>query len=302
MTVSNESPARTTSASRPIALLIAGGAIGIALAATGLLTAQGDQHALPPNAVATVNGQPISAQEYGRVVEALAEDRRSGVDDEQRRFVLKRLIEEELLIQRGLELGLAQHDSRVRKDLTAAVIDSVVAEVNDLRPDTAELRRFYDENRELFASSGQLRVRQVWFSVADPAQAGAALERARQSADRLRNGDDFATVRADLGDREIAPLPDALVPLVKLSDYLGPTAVRTLQAMKVGDVSDPVRSGTGYNVLQLVDSRPGDPPAFEDIEALVLNEYRRRAADEALRRYLDDLRERADIVTAGELP
>ena len=39
--------------------------------------------------------------------------------------VEERLIDEELLVARGLELGLARRDPRVRKDLTASVIDAV---------------------------------------------------------------------------------------------------------------------------------------------------------------------------------
>jgi peptidylprolyl isomerase len=61
-------------------------------------------------------------------------------------------------------------------------------------------------------------------------------------------------------------------------------------------VSDPVRSGTGYHVLQLVESEPSRVADFDEIEALVRAEWTRRTGERALREYLDDLRARAEIV------
>jgi parvulin-like peptidyl-prolyl isomerase len=286
---------------RPLFLLAVGAAAGISLAGAGLLDTPRPGPTLPAGAVAAVNGQIIRAQEYHRVLDALARDRRDGVDETQRRYVLNRLIDEELLIQRGLELGLAYHDTRVRKNLTTAVIDSIVADYRDLQPTEAELRTFYEEQRQFFAQSELFRARQVWCRILNADQAAAARERAQQAAQRLRSGELFTTVRDELGDAEIAPVPDALLPAAKLADYLGPTALRTLLALEVGEASDPQRSATGYHVLQLVERKAGNPPALAMIREQVLGEFRRRAADEALRSYLDDLRQRAEVVTTTEL-
>src|SRR6266446_3398750 len=127
-------------------LLLALGALsGIAVAASGLLrNGLDNRSALPSGAVARINGQIIRVADYERVVAGLADDRRDGIDDAQRRRVLDRLIDEELLIQRGLELGFARQDRKVRADLTAAVIASVLTEHEDLQPADAELQAFYD--------------------------------------------------------------------------------------------------------------------------------------------------------------
>lgn len=289
--------------SRPTLLLILGGATGIILAAIGLLrSGSATGHALPRDAVAMVNGQVIRLDDYQRVVNGLQQDRRSGADDAARQHVLDRLIEEELLVQRGLELGFARQDSKLRKDLTAAVIDSIVAEYEGVQPSEAELRSFYDAHRDFFTRPGHLRVRQIWCRVINPADAPAALDRAQQAVRRVRAGEDFTVVRKALGDPEVAPLPDALLPATKLADYLGPTAMRTVLSLQQGAVSDPVRSNTGYHVLQLVERQADSAPALEEIKPEVIAEFRRRAADQALRAYLDDLRGRADVVVAPKLP
>jgi parvulin-like peptidyl-prolyl isomerase len=298
--------------SRPFLLLVLGAASGVALAAMGLLggmspgrasaTWASPTQSLPPNAVARVNGEVIRAEDYQRALEAVREDRRDGLDDTKRGQVLDRLIEEELLVQRGLALGFARQDTRVRKDLTAAVIDSVVAEYQDVQPTDAELQTFYDAHRDFFTGPGRLRVRQVWCRTGTTAEATVALDRAQQAASRLRAGEQFATVRDALGDRELAPLPDALLPAAKLADYLGPTALRTTMSLAAGAVSEPIRSSTGYHVLQVLERQPDAVPPLDAIKTQVAMEFRRRRADQALRAYVDDLRASAQVEIATPLP
>ncbi len=211
------------------------------------------------------------------------------------------MIEEELLLQKALSLGLVRDDLRVRRALTSAVIETASARENTAEPSDDELQKFYQGEQDFFASPGQLHVRQVWFRANSPEDAAAAQQRAADAVRRLRAGEAFAAVRAG-GDEEFAPLPDALLPAAKLGDYLGPTALRTVFSMQPGEVSEPVRSNTGYHVLLLVDRTPGDAPPFDDIKPQILAEYRRRASDHALRQYLDELRHGADVTIAPEIP
>ncbi len=112
----------------------------------------------------------------------------------------------------------------------------------------------------------------------------------------------MAEVRAALGDAEIVSVPDALLPPAKLVDYLGPTPARAAAALAVGEVSDPVRAGPVFHVVQVVDRQADAAPAFEDVRGQVLAEYRREAGEQALRKYLEDLRARARIELNGRLP
>ncbi len=296
------SNAVTPSPRTPSVLLLLGALAGLILAAGGLLSTNAARRtALPADAAALVDGQPIRRAEYERVLSGLAQDTREPPDAAQQRHVLDRLIDEELLIERGLELNVARDDSRVRKDLTTAVIDSVITATADIAPADTELRKFFDEERAFFVGPGRLRVRQVFCRVLDGSDAPAAIERARQAAARLRAHEDFASVQAALGDAELAPLPAAPLPVAKLVDYLGPTAARTATLLAVGEVSDPVRSNNGVHVLQVTERQADSAPAFEEIKPQVLAEFRRRASEQALRAYLDELRARAAITIAPQL-
>jgi parvulin-like peptidyl-prolyl isomerase len=289
-------------ARRARALLLAGAAIGAALAAWGLVRGQGGSAALPADLVARVNGIGVRRADYERMLVALAEDRRSPLDEADKRHVLDRLIEEELLVQKGLELDLPRNDRRVRADLTSSVIASVVQESESREPTEQQLREFYERNRDFFAHPGRLRVREIFCRAADGSDAERALGRANEAVRRLRAGESFADVAAAVGDQPIVALPDALLPPAKLQEYIGPTVLRTALQLDRGAVSDPVRSTGGYYVLQVTERQADDLPPFEQIKDQVREEYRRRTGSDALRSYLDSLRGAAKVEISESLP
>jgi peptidyl-prolyl cis-trans isomerase D len=187
-------------------------------------------------------------------------------------------------VQRGLELGLARHDRRVRGDIVAAVIQTVVARSEETSPDADALRAFYEENADYFAQTGRTLVQQI-------------LVRARPA-----RGEPFAVVDEALGDPQVAPVPRAHLPASKLREYLGPTATHAALGLSVGEVGNPVRSSVGYHVIQIVAREPGRTPPLAEIEEAVRAEWVRRAGDRALREYLDELHDRADVRVVRELP
>jgi hypothetical protein len=280
---------------RAVLWLAIGAALGIGCAAVGLLVSGERERALPANAAASVNGSVIRLAEYDRAVSAFASDRREPIGTEERRHVLDRMLDEELLVQRGLELGLAKSDRRVRGDIVSAVIELVVSQADDAEPSDGEVREFYEQNRDYFAHTERLLVQQVWVRAAPLRSEDEARARAGQATARLRAGEPFDRVREALGDREVAPVPRDLLPVAKLREYLGPTAAHAAEALDVGGVSDPQRSASGYHVLVLLDRSPGYAPPLSEVQDEVRAELRRRAGERALRAYLDDLRDRADV-------
>ncbi len=283
-------------AGRARALFALGATLGLALA-TGslLLPGSGERSELPTNVVAAINGEAIRVQDYERALAALATDRRNEVGEVEKRRILDRLIEEELLIQHAIELGLMRSDRRVRADLVSALIQSVVSEATTLEATGAQIEAFYEENLDYFTQPGRVRTRQILVRLGESRSAEKALEHAREITRRLRAGEPFVEVKTELGDREVARLPDSLLPPMKLREYLGPTAARTVLALEPGAVSDPVRTAGGLRVLQVLEREAERTPPLREIRAEVLVEYRRQAGDRALRSYLDELRARAEI-------
>jgi len=276
--------------------LAAGAAAGLLVAAIGVIGERPSVDDLPPGAVARVGDALIRAEEYDRLVAGLESDRRSPVDAKLRRHVLDRMIDEELLVQRAVELGLVDVDRRVRANLTSAMIQSIVDDADEVEPSARDLESFYREQAEFFTAPGRLRVRQIFVrSRAD--ERGTAQERAAGAQAALDTGESFEGVREQYGDGEISPIPDAMLPALKLREYIGPTALRAAMELEVGQVSEPIRSGTGIHFLKLVEREPERTPPLDEIEVQVRSEWRRRQGDRALRAYLDGLRDDIPVVT-----
>lgn len=285
-----------SSRSRPRGLLIAAMLAGLALAALPLVQrAPQTEPVVPEGAAALVNGVPIEQEEYTRALDALVADSRQPLSEEDTQYVLSRLIEQELLVQRALELGFDQRDRTVRNTLVTAMVQMILAEAESETFSDEEVREFYDENADYFTRTGRVHVREIRVPITDAAPEPVALENAESAAARLRLGEPFETVANEIGTPPIAPLPNGFIPPGQLRNYLGPTPAQAALMLQPGQVSDPIRGGTAYHVLLMVDREPGERPALDEVEPLVRNEMRRRAGDAAIRAYLNRLTSEADI-------
>lgn len=278
---------------RPPWLLFLGAAIGLALAAAGLLETRDIATALPDDAAAVVGDRTIRIIDYRRVLAGVESDLRNPVDEAMRRRVLDRMIDEELLVQRALELGLAVIDRRVRGELTSGLIDSIVSEADAEEPDDRAVALHFEENIDFFTRPGRLRAESLFFSSRRDAEVGRrpAAERAALAAERLTRSDsEFEAVESELADDQVSPVPNVLLPASKIRDYVGPTILQTLENLDVGRWSAPIENASGFYIVRLVEREPAIVPRLEDVEALVRQDLKRREGDRALRRYLDDLR------------
>lgn len=278
------------------AALVLGAAAGVYLTGVGLVrTDLTRPAALTAEGVARVNDRVIARDFVERVARDVAEKRNVQLDESLRRSVVDGLIDEELLVQRGIELGLPRIDRRVRSGLTRAAIERIMVAQDSTAPSDADLQAFLDAHPEIFAPAAKLRLRQILFHVIG-GDASAALRRAQKAAQRLRAGEDFAAVRTQDGDPELAPIPDALLTRTKLLDYVGPTVLQAAAALAPGATSDPIRSGQAYHLVQVVERDALALPDLARVRDQVRKEYQRQAGDQWLRTTLEQLRSNAEII------
>ena len=276
----------TEAPNKPGLLLIAGALLGAALAASGIL--ETPSPTLGKDLVASVNGKFISKADYLGYLDLLARDKRNPMTTTDRRHVLDRIIEEKLLLDRGLGIDLPYSDPRVRKAIVNAMIQTIISDVSTAEPDPKQLREFYQENSKYFASPAQIQVQRMVFRGAD------ARQRAEAAHARL-GAEEWDSVAATMADKDILSLPGSRLPISKLRGYLGPTLTDLALNLSVGGFSAPQADQAGFTIVKLLALQHSEPLELEKIREQVLREFQRRAGDDALRDYLEELRDAADI-------
>lgn len=265
-----------------------GAVAGLALALGSVLGLGPAVGGVPDGAVAVVGETPIPQQSLERAERALLAD--SSLTPEQARArALERLIDEELAVQHGLELGLATTDPRIRALLVEAVIDAVAARAEDEAPATeAELRAYYEAEKGRFSATRKVRVTGARFTGADADHQARALSQQWKVAVAAEQ-----PLRAPEG--KAVPVPNALMPVTKLRDYLGDTAARSVAALAAGELVV-VEVEEATLVLAVTEARGGSPAPFEKVRDAVRTQWQRQRSEVALEAFFRERRERVSIV------
>ncbi len=278
-------------------LVVAAGMLaGAVLAGVGVASDAPSQEqvaALPEDAVAMVDGVAIGRDAYDRALRAVQAERREALSDEERMRILERLVDEELLVQRALELGLAHHDPQARTHLSAAALALLTVDAEERARDVSDeaLRAEYEAAPERWALSERMTV--VGYALPSPADAEAAAA-AREA---LETGADGAVS----GARRIG-LPPGALPRATVSQYLAPSVADALDDAAPGDVLGPIEAGARAYVVRLDAREGGVPRPYEQVRSLVLREHVTRVGDEAVRTWLEERRAQSDVVLPEVAP
>ena len=143
-------------------LLIIAIIIGISLITYELLNETFEQLTLENNrSVATVNGESISEEQFLKYAINLGANLDSGEDIDILELLLERMIEEELLVQRGIELSLHKNDIEVRKSIIQQVIAFII-QVEDSQPDEEELINYFQKNINKYTPTELIHINSIF--------------------------------------------------------------------------------------------------------------------------------------------
>ena len=238
--------------------LLAGGMLAGAVLAVFYIVRLPESIDPGTNAVAWVNDRAVSRDSYETALRAVAGDRKTGtLREDDRDRVLQRLIDQELLIDRAIELGLHERDPQIRNQLATAMIDFLVRRAEDEASAATEpeLRAFYEEQRFRFERSAQYRV---------------ALE------------------------GNAVPLPGGFLLLKEIEQRLGPSTARRVAELEAGESLTAGEDGHEYTV-RLVERRGGAIAPFEEAREAVEAAFIRDRSEVAVRDFLEAARRRTDI-------
>lgn len=270
-------------------LLILGGIISIAIIGSSFIQ-KVDLTQL--NWVAKIDERAISKEKYETYLESIAQSRKTGLIESDPENILERMIDEELLIQRGIDLGMIENNPEIRSMIIQKMISSIVAETDNLRISTKDLKAFYSANQDLFTPSPKLHL--IKLSFASDQRASGIMAK-----DFLADGD-LAAAKS-LASIEVISLPNTLLPAMKVREYIGPYLTQVALGLQEGEVSDLIELDDQFHLLVPVQKMIQGAPEFNDIYQEVESEYIRFKGEEMLDEYLEDLRNWYDVVKANDL-
>ena len=266
--------------------------LGLLFILLGTFNSQREEN-LTDDIVALVDNHPILRSDLDLALEALSMNKENPLTDEQIRLVRERLIDEQLLLQRGIDLNLHQTSNPIRKLIVNSMIDSILSENNDFLLEDSDLESFYNDNISFFLPAKQLRLRRIFIQFRSQEEDEEKLDAIRS---RLIGGEDFDVVSNEEGDSYLPEIPDTFLPERKLKDYMDPVLVKNAFNLKDGQITSEIETKEGYNFLYLVESEKGEPLPFIDMKIKVKGEYIRRKDEEALLNYLSWLRKKYNII------
>ena len=112
-------------------------------------------------AVALVNDVVISEDQFLKYASNLGADIQPEDDVEILELLLERMIEEELLVQRGIELDLHKKDIGVRKEMIKQVIDFII-QVEKNQFNEEDIRDFYNENIGKYRPTQKIQFQSIY--------------------------------------------------------------------------------------------------------------------------------------------
>lgn len=244
------------------------------------------------NWIAKIDERAISKEKFETYLESIAFSRKTGLIESDPENVLERMIDEELLIQRGIDLGMIENDSEIRSMIIQKMISSIVSETNDLRISQEDLEEFFSKNKDLFIPSPKLRLLKLSFDK-------SMKDIANIARDLLINGN--LQEAKSLAENEVIRLPNALLPSMKIREYIGPTLTQIALSLEEGEISELIEQDDKLHILVPLEKIIANAPPLGDVYQQVETEFIRFKGEQMLDEYLEDLRNWYDVVKANEL-
>ena len=229
----------------------------------------------PARVVARVNGQPITEADLAVAAEDPALSI-PGANETQKRDILIGYVADLKLGAKAAEDAKLASAPEFTRRLTYMREKLLVDEYLDaqvkkaITPDA--VRKLYDETSKEMKPEEEVRARHILVESEDDAKKAAA---------RLKGGEDFAKVAAELSKDPGSKTDGGELGFFTKDRMVAPFAEAAFK-MKPNEISDPVQSQFGWHVIQVEEKRTKPTPSFDEMKDQIEQYLTRRAQQDAV--------------------
>ncbi len=199
----------------------------------------------------------------------------------------------EILSRQGISMEQFWASVKAGKQL-----DQLVGRVTSAATECAEeeLRAYYEEHPERYATPDQALVRHILMRPASEARADKDATRSQllDLRHRVMEGEDFADLAAQHSECPSGKEAGGSLGWVVAGMTL-PQIDNLVFGMDVGELSDVVETPLGLHILEKVDETQGSPMPFEDVKERIRELLMHERKGKALTEYVAKLREKAVV-------
>jgi len=225
-----------------------------------MLGACGEKPQGPAQALAIINGKPLTVSEFDLRWSQLPEyARKKYPGAEGRKRFLDELIDREVLLQEAKKRGIDRDRAlleRLERFKERSLLDVLMREEVDSRVtvSTQEMKAYHEANPGNFTAPEEFRASHIL--VKTEAEA-VDLKK------RLAGGEDFASLARKVSVDATTKSKGGDLGILKKGQTV-PEFEKVLLTLKVGEVSEPVATQFGYHLIKLVERTSGPVLSYED--------------------------------------
>jgi hypothetical protein len=162
-------------------------------------------------------------------------------------------------------------------------------------------RSFYQENKERFAIPERARLQNIFIPILSiPEGTPLPLEeqtkrltKAKEAQKKAASGEDFATLVKTYSLDALTKQQNGEVTIAR--DTNDPTLEGTIFKMKAGQVSDVIKTHTGYHIVKILEITPREYQTFEEVSEPIKAQLEAEYVQKLLPDYLSKLKKEAEV-------
>lgn len=256
--------------------------------------------------LADVNGVKITTADFENEVNSLPENYRGMINANKRKF-LDDLILQELLYQEAKKKKLEKDKDvintleRVKKKILAQKL--LEKEVMQLaKPTEEEIKKYYEENKDNYKIPEQVNAAHILVRVKEGAteeEDKAALKKAEDLLKKIKEGGDFSVLAKENSDCPSSSKGGELGYFSK--GQMVPEFEEAAFKLKVGEVSDIVKTKFGYHIIKALDKKEARQKEFSEVKEEIEKQLTGEKQKATFENYTNDLKAKAKITVNEEL-
>jgi hypothetical protein len=229
----------------------------------------------------------ITTQTIDALVQQQESITQNPVTAEERKILVEGHIEDEILLREAYKRGFDKNDYRVRKRILNIMRNSL-SEVTP-EPSVAQLRAFYEENKERYRTSPSLSFEHVYFSFASEKQP----QNPEQFMKKLEGMSDISGM-IKISTTALKKLSKASFQAIAMN--FGKPFAQILFELPPSQWRGPIESFRGIHYVRVTETHEPELPPFETMESYLRTDYFMQKARESQQSKIDELRKNYEII------